>query len=137
MKKFLIALLGVCASVLVSNATILFPHFVDIAPDYHEGNIMSLEAAGIMDVGLSSTTTSYYPKTFEQAVSFYKDALPSDVKVEESKVGNLRLRIYTSITRHDGDVIKTSGYLSKIYLLEQPDGSYHSGYFEKEIPEDE
>lgn len=134
MKKFIIVLICGIASAVGCNATILFPHFVDIAPAYSQGNIPSLVAAGINEVGLSCETTSYYPKTFEQAVSFFKDTLPGDVQLEEKKVGNQRLFIYTSITKNSSDTIETSGYFCRIYMLEMPDGSYQSGYYETEVP---
>lgn len=133
MKRILMIFVGTLIAVLTSNATVLFPFFVDIAPDYKEGNIETLIKAGVGSVTCSSTAQSYYPKTFEQAVSFLKDVLPGDVKVEETKIGNMRLITYTSLAEHNDDTIKTDGLLCKIYLLEQPDGTYHSGYSEVEL----
>ncbi len=137
MKKFLSILLLAALSAVTSNATILFPFFVDIAPSYSEGNLPTLAEAGIKQVMYSSDTPSFYPKTFEQAIIFFKDTLPGDVKVEESKVGNMRLVTYTSLTDNKSDAIETSGYLCKIYILEQPDGSFHSAYFEVQVPDNE
>lgn len=134
MKKYLIIVLIALSSALYSKATVLFPMFVDIAPSYSEGNIPSLAEAGVETVMYSSTSPSFYPKTFEDAVSFFKDVLPGDVKVEETKVGNMRLMKYSTVSRHSSDTIATSGLLSAIYLLEQPDGSFHAGYLEVEIP---
>lgn len=133
MKKILTLLLVAIASAISSHATVLFPNFVDIAPDYSKGNIPTLADAGITQVSLSSTTTSFYPKTFQQAVSFLKDVLPGDVLCEETKVGDMRLVTYTARHSNSSDTIVTDGLLSIIYLLERPDGSYHSGYYEAPI----
>lgn len=133
MKKILTLLLVAIASAISSQATVLFPNFVDIAPDYSKGNIPTLADAGITQVSLSSTTTSFYPKTFQQAVSFLKDVLPGDVLCEETKVGDMRLVTYTARHSNSSDTIVTDGLLSIIYLLERPDGSYHSGYYEAPI----
>lgn len=133
MKKIFVLILVAIASAISSSATILFPNFVDIAPDYSEGNIPSLTNAGVTQVLLSSTTPSFYPKTFEQAVSFLKDVLPGDVLCEETKVGDMRLVTYTARHSNNSDTIVTDGLLSIIYLLEQPDGTYHSGYYEAPI----
>lgn len=134
MEKFCTLLLITFASALASNATVLFPHFVDIAPSYSEGNLPSLLDAGIESVMYSNDKPTYFPATFEEAVSFFKDTLPADVEVEETVLGNLRLITYTSLNDHSSDTIATSGLLSVIYLLEQPDGTFHSGYYEAEVP---
>lgn len=130
-------MLVVAAQATAVNATVLFPFFVDIAPDYDKGNTATLQQAGVGQVTYSSTTPSFYPKTFSQAVSFFKDTLPSDVGMEETKVDGMTLITYTSITDNNSDTIKTSGYMCKIYLLEQPDGSFHCGYYEAELNENE
>ncbi len=134
MTKFFTLLCIAFASTISSNATVLFPNFVDIAPDYSEGNIPSLIDAGITQVSCSSTTPSFYPTTFEQAVSFLKDVLPGDVVCEETKVGDMRLVTYTARQSNSSDTIVTDGLLSIIYLLERPDGTFHSGYYEAPIP---
>lgn len=131
MKKVIISMMFALMGIFSSHATVLFPHFVDIAPDYHKGITPELIAAGVKNVVHYSTTSSFYPSTFTEVECFYKDTLPGDVIKEERKIGPYRMLIYTAVNRPD-DTIDTGELWSRIYVLEMPDNKFQSAYSEME-----
>lgn len=83
MKKKIFGILMTSIFSLCANATVLFPHFVDIAPNYEKGNAKELADLGV-DCGMyHSTTPGFMTSTFTEVESFFKDTLLSDVKREE------------------------------------------------------
>lgn len=132
MKRFIYALLMIVISAVSGNATVLFPHFVDIAPSYEDGLTEELQAAGVPCGMYHSTKPDFLLKTFTSAEKFLKDTLPSDVTRTEKQVGDQILVIYTSINR-PADTIATNPLQTTIYLLSRPDNSYVAAYCEQEI----
>lgn len=130
MKKILIATVIIMTCVFGANATVLFPHFVDIAPDYKEGNSTELAEAGVDCAMYHSVKPGYWPSNFNDLESFFKDTLPSDVSREEHAVGDKLLVIYTSLDKKEADTISTKPLKSTIYVLKRPDGSFAAAYCE-------
>lgn len=132
MKRFLHAILILIGSVISANATVLFPHFVDIAPVYEDGLSEELQAAGVPCGMYHSTKPDFSVSTVPAVESFLKDTLPSDVTRSEQKVDDCMLIIYTSVNRKD-DTIETKPLQSSIYILCRPDNSYVAAYCEQEL----
>lgn len=132
MKRFLYAILILIGSVISANATVLFPHFVDIAPTYEDGLSEELRAAGVPCGIYHSTKPDFLVSTISAVESFLNDTLPSDVTRSEQKVGDCLLIIYTSVNRKD-DTIETKPLQSTIYILGRPDKSYVAAYCEQEV----
>ncbi len=127
-KKLFALLFGLilCQSV---QATVLFPFFVDIAPEYEEGLPEVMREAGV-DCGLyHGTKPDFLLQTFTGVEGFYKDTLPDDVMREERMVGKYKLVKYYTMTRSN-DTIKTDEIRSAIYVLELPDNRYMTVYCE-------
>ncbi|MDE5812257.1 MAG: hypothetical protein K2G64_04250 [Muribaculaceae bacterium] len=134
MKKIVIAAL-LCIVAFSAKATALFPFFVDIAPNYEEVVTPEFEAIGLTNALCYSTTTSYYPQTFEQLESFYKDVLPDDVLREEDEINGTKIVIYSCIQNFNDDTIRTSSKLYAIMVIPMPDGSFRAAYIEGEVEE--
>ena len=132
MKRFLHAAFLLIGSVVSTNATVLFPFFVDIAPKYEEGLSEEFQAAGVTSAMYYSTQPDFLVSTFTGIESFLKDTLPSDVTRSEQKIGDCRLVIYTSINKKN-DTIKTNPLMTTIYVLERKDKTYVAAYDEQEV----
>lgn len=135
MRRFIYAILILIGSGISADASVLFPHFVDIAPDYKDGLSEELQAAGVPCGMYHSTKPDFLVSTIEKVESFLKDTLPSDVTRSEKKVKDCRLIIYTSINRKEDDTIETPPLQSTIYILGRPDNSYVAAYCEGEVEE--
>lgn len=133
MKKFLISQFLFLVGFFGANATVLFPFFVDIAPEYKDGNSPQFLEVGVDNVKCFGTKPDFLLKSFSSVEAFYKDVLPGDVIKEESIVKGRKLITYTSINENN-DVIKTDALKCTIYVLELPDGKYAAGYSEERIP---
>lgn len=140
MKKKLFGMLFAVVFPLCANATVLFPHFVDIAPNYEDGNLKEFADLGV-DCGIChSTTPGFITSTFTEVENFYKETLPSDVKREERIVGEekYKLVIYSSIHKSsDIDTIKTNALQCTIYVLQQENDSFKAVYCEREVEIDQ
>lgn len=134
MKKIVIAAL-LCIVAVSAKATVLFPFFVDIAPTYQKPATPEFEAVGITNALYYSTSRSFYPETFAQLESFYKDVLPKDVLREEDEINGTKIVIYSSIQDFKDDTIQTSPILYAIMVIPMPDGSYRAAYIEGEVEE--
>lgn len=115
-----------------ANGTVLFPHFVDIAPNYERGVTEELEEAGVKSALYHSTAPGFMTSNYTEVESFFKDTLPNDVVRTETEVGDRLLVTYTSINKKD-DTIKTGDLKCTIYVLRRPDDSFVAGYSEVEI----
>lgn len=134
-KKLFGVLLAMIFSVC-ANATVLFPYFVDIAPNYEEGNVKELVDLGV-DCGLyHSTKPGFMTSTFTEVENFFKDTLPSDVKREERTVTvgekKYKLVVYSSLNVAD-DTIKDHALKSSIYVLQLPNDSFKAVYCENKV----
>lgn len=134
MKKIVSLLIMVVAMATAMNATVLFPMFVDIAPGYGDGVTEEFKAAGVDSAMYHLTSHSFYPKTFTELESYFKDAMPSDVNREERMIGDKRLVIYSSVQR-SSDPIPSAPLYTAIYVLEQPDNSFTAVYQEYNLEE--
>lgn len=132
MKRLIIIAMLLVACVTGASATVLFPHFVDIAPDYEEGSTAELEAAGVECVMYHSLKPGFMASNFTEVESFYKDTLPSDVERTERVVGDNTLVIYSSVNK-PADTIDTGEFKSVIYVLKRPDNSFVAGYWEQKL----
>lgn len=132
MKHILCLVLILIGFDFSANASVLFPHFVDIAPVYEEGLSEELQAAGVECGMYHSTKPDFLVSTISAVDDFLKDTLPSDVTRSEQKVGDCVLIIYTSVNRKN-DTIETKTLQSTIYILGRPDKSYVAAYCEQEI----
>lgn len=133
MRRFIYAILILIGSGISANATVLFPYFVDIAPDYKDGLSEELQAAGVPCGMYHSTKPDFLVSTISKVESFLQDTLPSDVTRSEKKVNDCLLIIYTSINRKEDDTIETTPLQSTIYILGRPDNSYVAAYCEEEV----
>lgn len=131
MKRFLYVTLFLAMTALCMNATVLFPHFVDIAPNYEEGLTEELQKAGVTCGMYHSTKPGFMASNFTELESFFADTLPSDVVREERKAGDSLLVIYTSVNAKSEDAIKTNPLKSTIYVLRRPDNSFVAAYCEE------
>ena len=131
-KQFLYTVLLLIGSTVSANATVLFPFFVDIAPNYEEGITKELQAAGVTCGMYHSTKPGFMVSNFTEVEDFFKDTLPSDVSRSEKKVGKCLLVVYTSVNPKN-DTIKTKALRSTIYVLRRPDNSFAAGYCEQEV----
>ncbi len=136
MKRFLYSVFIMIGSAVSVNAAVLFPFFVDIAPDYEEGVSEEFQAAGITDAMYHSTRPDFIVSTLSTVQDFLKDTLPSDVIRTEQKIGDRILITYTSINRKN-DTIETNPLMSIIYVLSRPDNSYVAAYDEQEVDNEE
>lgn len=130
MKKLITTALITLLAAFGANATVLFPHFVDIAPNYEEGNSEELKGF-ISDKVLYHSTIPGLTSKFSDVISFFHDTLPSDVKIEERKIGDKRLLVVSSLHKCN-DTIATSHLLCTIYVLELPDDKFCAVYCERE-----
>lgn len=135
MNKSILSLLFIMLGYIASNATVLFPHFVDIAPNYEKGDTEKLMANGINNLMYHSTTPGFLTSKFSEVESFFKDTLPSDVTREEKNTSMGKLVIYSSLHKKD-DTIKTSDIRYTIYVLQLPGDSFVAGYAEEELKTD-
>lgn len=136
MKKKLFGILLAAVFLLCANATVLFPHFVDIAPNYEKGNAQELVDLGV-DCGMyHSTTLGFMTSTFTEVENFFKDTLPNDVKREERTVTidkkKYKLVVYSTLHVAD-DTIKDHALQSTIYVLQLPNDSFKAVYCEKKV----
>lgn len=131
MKRPLNTLLLLIGFTMSANATVLFPHFVDIAPNYEEGLTEELQAAGVPCGMYHSTKPGFLTSNFTEVEDLFKDSLPDDVERTEQKTGDCLLVIYTSLNKKD-DTIKTKVLKSTIYILKRPDNSFVAAYCEQE-----
>lgn len=128
MKKLFAFLLAfaICHGI---RATVLFPHFVDIAPEWEEGLPEVMKQAGV-DCGMYyGTKPDFLLKTFTMVENFFNDTLPDDVIRDEKMVGECKLVKYYSINRKS-DTIATDPLISVIYLLQLPEDRYMTVYCE-------
>lgn len=129
MKKSVILSIALFVSgIFGAKATILFPHFVDIAPNYDEGNCPELMEAGVDCAIYYSTKPGFMTSTFTEVESFFKDTLPSDVLRTEQKVGDFLLVTYSSENKNE-----VTTYHTAIYVLQQPDNKFKAVYCEYEV----
>lgn len=132
MKRFIISAVSVLILAFASEATVLFPHFVDIAPNYEEGNTPELTAAGVDCAMYHSTKPGFMASDFTEVEAFFKDTLPGDVSRSETKVGDCVLVTYSSA--HDkNDAMETGTIMYTIYVLRRPDNSFVAAYCEKKV----
>lgn len=135
MKKSVLTLLFITLGFIASNATVLFPHFVDIAPNYEKGDTETLIMNGITNLMYHSTTPGFLTSKFSEVESFFEDTLPSDVTKEEKNTPAGKLLIYYSLHKKD-DTIKTPDTRYTIYVLQLPDDAFVAGYAEEEMKTD-
>lgn len=133
MKRFLYAMLFMAVSAIGMNATVLFPHFVDIAPNYEDGLTEELRKAGVTCGMYHSIKPGFMASSFTEVESFFADTLPSDVTREEKKIGDSLLVIYTSVNTKSDDTIETTPLKSTIYVLHRPDNSFVAAYCEEKM----
>lgn len=131
MKRLLNAILLLIGFSMSANATVLFPHFVDIAPDYEEGLTEELQAAGVPCGKYHSTKPGFLASNFTEVENLFKDSLPDDVERTEQKIGDCLLVVYTSLNKKD-DTNKTKALKSTIYILRRADDSFVAVYCEQE-----
>ena len=132
MKRLLSVLVLIIGLAFGAKATVLFPHFVDIAPNYEDGNTRELMAAGVDCTMYHSTTPGFMASNFDEAEAFFKDTLPSDVTRTERKIGDAVLVIYTSTNTPD-DNIDNDDLISTIYILKRADNSFAAAYCEQRV----
>lgn len=132
MKRFLYAMLFLAGTVISSNATVLFSHFVDIAPNYEDGLTEEIRAAGVTCGMYHSTKPGFMASNFTEVEDFFANTLPSDVAREEKKIGNCLLVTYSSVNTKEGDTVKHKSLKSTIYILRRPDNSFVAAYCEEE-----
>lgn len=131
MKRFLYALLLLIGSAVSANATVLFPHFADIAPDYEEGLTDELRAAGVPCGMYHSTRPGFMASNFTEVEDLFRESLPADVSRSEQEAGDCLLVVYTSVNQKD-DTTKTKALKSTVYILRRPDNSFAAAYCEQE-----
>lgn len=129
MKKVLLTALLVVAGALCGNATVLFPFFVDIAPNYEKGNAEEFKDIETEAIMYHSTTPGFWPKTYSQLKDFITDTLPSDATMEERIVGDKKLLVISSVHKKN-DTIDTGDTIYTIYVLELPGDSFRAVYSE-------
>lgn len=132
MKRILMTVIMMTSLMIAVNATVLFPHFVDIAPDYEEGSTPELTASGIDCAIYHSTKPGFMASNFTEVETFFKDTLPSDVERMESKSGDNILVTYTYVSKKK-EAVDTGCLKSTIYVLKRPDNSFVAAYCEKRI----
>ncbi|MDE5842670.1 MAG: hypothetical protein K2H35_02905 [Muribaculaceae bacterium] len=132
MKRLINLILFVIIVCFSSNATALFPFFVDIAPNFEDGTTDELEAMGVECAAYHSTRPGILTSTFTQVEEFFKDTLPAEVTRIEKKVGDNLLVAYISEPRKN-DTMSTSSYRFTIYVIRHPDDSFVAAYCEEEI----
>lgn len=131
MKRLLSAILLLIGVTVSANATVLFPHFVDIAPNYEDGLTEELKAAGVPCGMYHSTKPGFLASNFTEVENLFKDSLPDDVERTEQKIGDCLLVIYTSLNKKD-DTIKSKTLKCTIYILKRADNSFVAAYCEQE-----
>lgn len=131
MKRLINAILLLIGITVSANATVLFPHFVDIAPNYEDGLTEELQAAGVPCGMYHSTKPGFLTSNFTEAENLFKDSLPDDVERTEQKIGDCLLVVYTSLNKKD-DTIKSKNLKCTIYILKRADNSFVAAYCEQE-----
>lgn len=131
MKRLLNAILLLIGITVSANATVLFPHFVDIAPNYEDGLTEELQAAGVPCGMYHSTKPGFLTSNFTEVENLFKDSLPDDVERTEQKIGDCLLVVYTSLNKKD-DTIKPKNLKCTIYILKRADNSFVAAYCEQE-----
>lgn len=132
MKRFLYSMLLLTGVTFSAKSAVLFPFFVDIAPDYQEGVSAEFQAAGVECAMYHSTRPDFLVSTLSAVESFLKDTLPADVTRDEQTVGDCLLITYTSVNKK-ADTIETKSLKSTIRILSRPDKSYVAAYDEQEV----
>lgn len=130
MKYFISAILMIMAAAFQSHATVLFPFFVDIAPEYAEGNTETMAAAGVDCAMYHSTKAGFLASTFTEVENLFMDSMPGDVTRTERALGDNRLVVYTSVNTPD-DTAGTGTLVTTIYVLRMPDDSFQAVYCEQ------
>lgn len=131
MRRLIYAILLLLGSAVSANATVLFPYFVDIAPNYEDGLTEELKAAGVPCGLYHSTKPGFLNSNFTEVEDLFKETLPSDVERVEQKRGNSMLVVYTSNNKKD-DALNTKTMKSSIYILRRADNSFVAAYCEQE-----
>lgn len=131
MRRLIYAILLLLGSAVSANATVLFPYFVDIAPNYEDGLTEELKAAGVPCGLYHSTKLGFLNSNFTEVEDLFKETLPSDVERVEQKRGNSMLVVYTSVNKKD-DALNTKTMKSYIYILRRADNSFVAAYCEQE-----
>lgn len=131
MKRLLNTILLLIGITVSANATVLFPHFVDIAPNYEDGLTEELQAAGVPCGMYHSTKPGFLTSNFTEVENLFKDSLPDDVERTEQKIGDCLLVVYTSLNKKD-DTIKHKTLKCTIYILKRADNSFVAAYCEQE-----
>lgn len=131
MRRLIYTILLLLGSAVSANATVLFPYFVDIAPNYEDGLTEELKAAGVPCGLYHSTKPGFLNSNFTEVEDLFKETLPSDVERVEQKRGNSMLVVYTSINKKD-DALNTKTMKSSIYILRRADNSFVAAYCEQE-----
>lgn len=131
MRRLIYAILLLLGSAVSANATVLFPYFVDIAPNYEDGLTEELKAAGVPCGLYHSTKPGFLNSNFTEVEDLFKETLPSDVERFEQKRGNSMLVVYTSVNKKD-DALNTKTIKSYIYILRRADNSFVAAYCEQE-----
>lgn len=131
MKRLINAILLLIGITVSANATVLFPHFVDIAPNYEDGLTEELQAAGVPCGMYHSTKPGFLTSNFTEVENLFKDSLPDDVERTEQKIGDCLLVVYTSLNKKD-DTIKSKNLKCTIYILKRADNSFVAAYCEQE-----
>lgn len=126
MKKILsiILMLGM---VFTAKAITLFPFFVDVAGDYHDGVMGELVDASnaLEDNFMYSSKPSFYSNLAE-ADAFYNDVMPfstEEIMVKEYDLEVCKGKIYISPM--------LDGKTAYIYLIELPDQNFFIAYNER------
>lgn len=131
MRRLIYTILLLLGSAVSANATVLFPYFVDIAPNYEDGLTEELKAAGVPCGLYHSTKPGFLNSNFTEVEDLFKETLPSDVERVEQKRGNSMLVVYTSANKKD-DAPNTKAKKSSIYILRRADNSFVAAYCEQE-----
>lgn len=131
MRRLIYTILLLLGSAVSANATVLFPYFVDIAPNYEDGLTEELKAAGVPCGLYHSTKPGFLNSNFTEVEDLFKETLPSDVERVEQKRGNSMLVVYTSVNKKD-DALNTKAKKSSIYILRRADNSFVAAYCEQE-----
>ena len=125
MRKLITLIILWVGVAIGANATILFPFFVDIAPDYEYGLTAELQAAGVTSAMYHSTKPGFICSTFREAENFLKDVLPDDVERTVTDKDGISLVVYRSVQTNEVEKI-----FSTIYLLPRKDGSFVAAFDE-------
>lgn len=119
-----ILILTIILSAMAANAIPLFPFFVDVAGDYHDGTLPELEEVGV-ECGYSKK--SFWFSTLSDAENFLNDVLPTSnypIERREMEKDGTKIVTYTSPM---GD-----NQLSILFLVEIPQKGLFTGYSEIE-----